>query len=155
MAESEIVSSPAVSQGRVVIASQSETNSAHCVDLRTGKAIWKRPFGRVISTPAISGDTVYGANVDGYVVAASLADGSPRWEYRAETVIVSSPAIVDDQVILGNSNGRIFALDRLSGEELWAYQTDGEVLSSPAIAGRDGLCGQRRYKAIRNQPHCP
>lgn len=137
LAENPIQASPAVADGVVFItsAAQSDTNSGYAIDLKTGKAIWKAPAGNIAASPAVVDGVIYGANLDGYVMAAGVQDGSPVWDFQNEAPVLSSPAVSQDQVVFGDGAGKVHALDRRSGKEIWSFQTDGEIWSSPAIAG--------------------
>jgi glycosidase/outer membrane protein assembly factor BamB len=155
MAEGGIQSSPVCNKDIVYIGSVTEGNSAHAIDLESGKKVWRLPAGMIVSSLAASGDEIFGANVSGDLMAAQAADGSPVWTYPCNSPVFSSPAILADQVLFGAMDGKLYALDRKSGKEQWSFQTHGEIWASPAVAGNTVFIGSTDgylYALDRNSP---
>jgi outer membrane protein assembly factor BamB len=100
--------------------------------------LWKfRTDGAVLSSPAISGDTVYiGSGAGYYVYALDAATGVEKWKFKTDGDVWSSPAIYDNTVYIGSGDGYIYALDSATGAEKWKYETGNQIsFSSPAISG--------------------
>jgi outer membrane protein assembly factor BamB len=101
---------PTISRGRVF--TLGSTGLLNCLDLETGKAIWRRDIGADNNSP------------------------QPEWGRT------SSPLIVDDLVIVsaGGSPGRsLVAYHRDSGEPAWRAGDDVASYSSPVLATLAGV----------------
>ena len=96
--------------------------------------------GPVYGTPAVVGDTVYAADVLGFVFALDAANGRVRWSTHIPTVVLpfplqvtSSPLVTEHNVIIGDLNGTAWALDRKSGRVRWSARPNGAAF--PAMWG--------------------
>ncbi len=100
-------SSAAVAGGRVVVGGRDKI--VHCLDARTGKAIWTFPTrARVDSSPAIAGGRVYLGSNDGRFYVLDLARGTKLWEFLAGAPLSASPAIGGGRVVIGSQDGRLY-----------------------------------------------
>src|SRR5580704_4992335 len=60
---------------------------------------WKfKTNGPVVSSPAVTIDTVYIGSNDHYLYALSTADGTERWKYKTGSRVASSPAVYAGRV---------------------------------------------------------
>jgi outer membrane protein assembly factor BamB len=94
--------------------------------------MWARPFSTYTSL-AISGNSLFGANIDSEVWAFDKSSGADMWKndnlkYRW----ITAPAVQGDYVVVGDIEGYVH----------WLQVGDG------ALAGRERLS----KKAIRAQP---
>jgi eukaryotic-like serine/threonine-protein kinase len=121
---------------------------------------WKfRAAGAIVSTPAVSGGTVYFGSSDHQVYALDERSGTLRWKFATHGRVSSSPAVADGRVYVGSFDGAFYALDAAQGTLAWKFATEGEhrfsarhlhgaepaaelmpdpfdvFLSSPALAG--------------------
>jgi eukaryotic-like serine/threonine-protein kinase len=171
-----ISSSPAVSEGVVYVSSVD--GNVYAVDAASGKERWKfaskgerrftapgihgamprtermpDPFDVFLSSPAVSGGTVYIGSGDQNVYALDAATGERRWTFATGDVVHASPAIADGVVYVGSWDRNLYALEASSGRERWRYTTGNDtvtynqigIASSAAISdgvvfvgGRDG-----------------
>jgi outer membrane protein assembly factor BamB len=134
--------SPGVSHGLVVAATLA--GRIFAVDENTGALRWSittgsalplntRPAGGwdiVVSSPTISGDTVFIGAPDGHLYALALATGNQIWKAATVGRIRATPAVAGDLVVVGSWNGRVFAFDRRTGAERWVHRTEGDTLDS-------------------------
>jgi eukaryotic-like serine/threonine-protein kinase len=91
------------------------------------KVRWQfRTKGQVLSTPAVSGDTVYVGSSDHVLYALDRASGNKKWEFQTESRITSSPAVVGGVVYFGSFDGNFYAVDAATGKENWRFATPGE-----------------------------
>lgn len=137
---------------------------------------YQAPGGPVYGTPAVSGGTVYAADVSGFVFALDAATGAQRWLTRVGTVtpypfqLTASPLVTDTAVVVGDLGGTVYALDRATGAQLWSARpnTDGY----PAIWGAPSITrvkvpggfrtlvlvpvssNEETYTATQQQPCC-
>ncbi|NEU58171.1 PQQ-binding-like beta-propeller repeat protein [Halorussus sp. MSC15.2] len=135
------VHGPTVADGTVYVGNSG--GSVNGIDAETGEERWLArwvPRG-VRSTPAVVGDTVYAASINGReILALDAATGERRWVERAGEPQdaryggTSSPAVAGDAVYVGRGDGQVVALSAADGSVRWRTDTDGPVDSSPAVA---------------------
>ena len=103
--------------------------------------------GRVYSSPAVVGGTVYvgsgdRGSEDRHVYAIDTESGEEQWRFQTDGTVFSSPAVAGGTVYVGShvgsrgtvsGGGHVYAIDAESGEEQWRFQTDRRVSSSPAV----------------------
>jgi eukaryotic-like serine/threonine-protein kinase len=91
------------------------------------KVKWKfHTGGQVISSPAVSGGTVYVGSTDGILHAIDRESGVQRWQFDAKSRVVSSPAVSNGIVYFTAYDGNLYAVDSQSGQLKWKFQTEGE-----------------------------
>ncbi len=102
-------SSAAVADSKVVIGGRDKF--IHCLNARTGKAIWTFTTGaRVDSSPAISGTNVYVGSNDGRLYVLELASGKKLGEFNAGAPLSASPAIAQGKLVIGSQDGKLYCL---------------------------------------------
>jgi outer membrane protein assembly factor BamB len=88
---------------------------------------WRfRTTGRVLTSPAIAGNTAYIGSTDGQLYAVNLADGKERWHFATKARITSSPAVADGVVYVLSYDNHLYAVDAATGKSKWAFATGGE-----------------------------
>ena len=87
------------------------------------------------STPAISGDTVLAASLDGFLYAVDLATGLQKWKYEAGEEIKTSPTVYRGTVFFGDGGGRFHAVDLATGKLKWQFEAEAEIVSSANYKG--------------------
>lgn len=99
--------------------------------------VWKfKTGGRVLSSPAVSGDRVYVGSSDGLLYAIDRASGAERWRFASKGPIASSPAVHGDLVYVSSLDGNVYAIERATGKQRWAFATKGERrFTAPGIHG--------------------
>ena len=127
------------------------------------KVLWTYEAGDAIeSSAAIVDGTVYVGSQTGELHAVNLADGKPKWKYKASadgigessptvagglgkvawtfktgTEIKSSPVVTGDKVLIGSYDSHLYALGAKDGKLAWKVQTEGYVHATPAVV--DGV----------------
>lgn len=108
------------------------------VELRTE---WSRSIGDGqgetfnMLVPAIDGDVIYAADVEGLVVAMDRTSGDVIWRKKLDIPVSGAVGAAYGQVLLGTLKGEVVALDSSSGEEQWRARVTSEVLAAPASNG--------------------
>jgi eukaryotic-like serine/threonine-protein kinase len=88
---------------------------------------WKfRTGGAIISSPAVSGGTVYFGSSDHNLYAVDVAAGALRWKFPTHGRITSSPALAAGRIYFGSYDSTFYALDAASGTLAWKFTTGGE-----------------------------
>lgn len=137
-----IMSSPAVSGGKVYVGARDGFLYALSAD--SGKLAWKydHEISWVISSPAVQDSMVYAGTSDGlFVQAVDSRTGAERWRRKTDVTVWSSPVISGDLLVYGDSRGRIVAVDRWSGADRWSFMTGGGVYGEPVPSGRRIFAG--------------
>lgn len=141
-ASSEVLSSPVVGQGFVVV--RSVDNRIVGFDARTGEKKWtvQRPSPpltlRVAPGMLIAGSDVIVAQPGGKLLSLVLATGAPRWEIAVGeargatelervTDIGGMPVVIDNDVCAVSYQGRVGCFDRLTGTARWTKEASSDV----------------------------
>jgi outer membrane protein assembly factor BamB len=83
----------------------------------------------------IDGESVYGANPHGDVIAISLATGRQLWRHHLKLALSGGPGAGQGLVLVGGSGGALVALAAANGAERWRVALNSELLSAPVVAG--------------------
>ncbi|WP_372861160.1 outer membrane protein assembly factor BamB [Spongiibacter sp.] len=85
--------------------------------------------------PAIDGDEIFIASVDGGVAALNKKTGKKLWKKAHKLTISGGVGVASTQLYVGTADGQVAVLDRLSGDVQWTAEVGGEVLGAPAGNG--------------------
>lgn len=102
--------------------------------------LWARGVGDGVKLtgarlePAVAGNRVFAASVDGQLVALEAGRGQQIWRAENATGYAGGPAADDDLVVVGTLEGEVIAYDAERGTERWRTQVSSEVISAPALA---------------------
>ncbi len=102
---------------------------------------WSRSIGEGqgktfnMLVPAVEGDSIYAADVEGLVMALDRMTGKVIWKEDLDLPVSGAVGAGYGLVVVGTLKGEIIALDASSGEEKWRAQVASEVLAAPAING--------------------
>jgi outer membrane protein assembly factor BamB len=158
-------SSPIVAGRRVYLHSrQDEREVVSCIDLGTGKLLWKDSYTVPYmmnpaamghgkgpkSTPVISGARLYTLGISGILSCYDAVAGKLKWrkEFSKEFKSTSpyfgtamSP-LVDRGLLIahvgGHDSGALTAFDAETGEVRWSWKGDGPGYASPIVAELEG-----------------
>ncbi len=109
----EFVNPPLVARGRVLTMTP-HTDHVHCVDLLTGRRLWKQPREEALSA-TLAGDELLLVISLRECRAIRVSDGEPIWRTRIEAPQGRGIA-VGGSFLLPGSNGRMQMLDIATGE---------------------------------------
>jgi outer membrane protein assembly factor BamB len=153
-------SSPLVSEGRAfVFARQGEEEVLMCLDLSTGRELWRsanpvayemnpaaRGHGKgPKSTPAISDGRVFTLGITGVLSAHDARTGKVVWrkdfsrQYPNTSPLYGtsmSPLVEGGLVIAhvgGHDKGALTAFEAATGKVKWSFEPDGPAYSSPVV----------------------
>jgi len=108
------------------------------INTETGDSIWDiTTTGPVKSSPAIAGNLVYFALLDGRVLALNRFTGKSVWEFKTGNYVFGSPTVMDGILYIGSGDFRIYALDAATGQLIWKYKANGTIPFSPVV--KDGI----------------
>ncbi len=143
---------PILAEGRVVV-SPRESNELHCLDLRSGRLVWKRPRNQGLYVAGILDGRVIVVGGRG-VEALSLATGEAAWK-EAVSLQNASPCgrgcIVSGRLLLPTDSPEVIEIDLANGRMLGGSagrggqasggQASGTVGRAAAAGGRVALPG--------------
>lgn len=132
-------SSPVIAEGRILL-TPPESNELHCLDLRSGKLLWKQPRGEALFLAGVEQGNVLLVG-QRQVSALQLDDGESAWEKPAwdadayEFPLGSSAAgtgfFADGQYFLPLSNAQVIAIDvETGGLTAKTSSREGQVLGN-------------------------
>jgi len=102
-------SSPAISERRVVIGSDSR--KVYGLERDSGAFLWDTGTGGVISSsPAIAGEKVYVGSGDGAIYCLGLETGLEEWSVMTGDVVYSSPCVQDGRLWVGSWDTRVYCI---------------------------------------------
>lgn len=154
-------SSPVVVGSRVYIFSrQEESEVATCLDLETGKVLWRDAYPTPYmmnpaasshakgpkSTPVLDHGKLYTFGINGILSCYDAATGNLRWrkefskQFKATSPYfgaAASPIVHDGLVIVhvgGHDSGALTAFEAQTGEVKWRWKEDGPGYASPIVA---------------------
>jgi eukaryotic-like serine/threonine-protein kinase len=82
--------------------------------------------GQVLSSPAVTTDTVYIGSSDHFLYALDRASGTQKWKFKTDGRITSSPAASAGVVYFASWDGNFYAVDAVKGELKWKFAVPGE-----------------------------
>jgi outer membrane protein assembly factor BamB len=132
-----VIATPVVKDGKVYVGSQS--GRFFCIDLATGKEVWKvEKDGFFEGNAAFAGDLVIAGCGDAFVYAWKAADGKEVWKFETQGEIHAgaNPWTGPDRkvrILIGSYDNKLYCLDALTGEKLWEYETANYVNGAAAI----------------------
>ncbi|MEB0207102.1 outer membrane protein assembly factor BamB [Pseudomonas sp. CCC3.1] len=86
-------------------------------------------------TPAVEGNTIYAADVNGIVMSLDRMNGDVQWKKDLELPVSGAIGVGYGLVMLGTLQGDVIALDASTGEQKWRARVNSEVLAPPATNG--------------------
>lgn len=100
-----------------------------CVDTKRGTVVWKKPSVGSVGL-AGDGESVFGVDETGQLVAMRQSDGEQRWlvdrlRYRQ----LSAPLALGRSVVVGDESGLVHLISRADGSALTRLSTDGSAIS--------------------------
>ncbi len=141
---------PALDGGRLFAAGRKGRVTAFDAD--TGKRIWRRDTGRLLSGGVGVGDgLVLVGDSEGTVIALDWRDGSEVWRAEVGNEVLAPPVVQSGHVVVQVVGNRVLSLDAADGHREWRFEREAPVLTlrgtSTPLAVSDaviaGLAGGR------------
>ncbi|MEX0320953.1 MAG: PQQ-binding-like beta-propeller repeat protein [Puniceicoccaceae bacterium] len=139
----QLFSAPAISGGKVFIGSA--TKELYCVDLKTGKLLWKKKASDWIrSRPLVINNKVFFASLDGKVTALKFdkTGQDQLWSKHAgHHQIFGDLAGNENGILVGSSDLYLYSLNHDTGNIQWKHSLiectyeDGERIMGDIVAG--------------------
>ena len=112
-------------------------------DPRTGKELWKLPYGElgfsIVPRPITGHGMVYICTsfMQSRLIAVRYDDGAPRieWKYTRQVSQMPSPIIVGEELyFVSDKGGIVTCLNAKTGKQVWRKRIGGNYSSSPIYA---------------------
>ena len=154
-----VMSSPVVYKGILYVGSMD--NACYALDAEDGRFRLKMRVREVVSSPVVSGHTVYFTS-ERYLYAMDgkarnwpleedlrpwwiqfwifgLAPPPPpvsgvEWGLRLTSTVSNTTPVIDDTTLYTTGDSRLIRVDLTTKEFDWTYRTGGTIRSSPALA---------------------
>src|SRR5690606_8309913 len=84
--------------------------------------------------PAVSGDRLFVASVDGEVRALDISNGRTLWSVNDKNREWSGGPAASGEMVVGDLGGDVHAFSPADGSVLWPTQLSSEVICAPEIA---------------------
>ena len=101
------------------------------------KTVWQASVGKsggYLFSPAVDGDAVLVAGMDGQITSLEAGTGRTRWKADVGQTLSGGVGAGAGMVLAATAKGELVAFDR-SGKPLWRAQLAGEVLAPPVVEG--------------------
>jgi outer membrane protein assembly factor BamB len=82
--------------------------------------------GAVMSSPAVTADSVYIGSNDHFLYALDRTSGKQKWKFKTESRVTSSPAVSGGLVYFGSFDGNFYAVEASNGQLKWKFGIPGE-----------------------------
>ena len=79
----------------------------------------------MLSSPAVSGSSLYVGSSDHFLYALDRQDGILKWKFKTGGRITSSPAVSEGVVYFGSFDAYFYAVDAATGALKWKFKTKG------------------------------
>lgn len=89
--------------------------------------------GDYVFSPAVDGDSVYAAGVDGNVARFDAESGKQLWRVETGKKLSAGVGVGSGLVLMATRKGEVLAYDP-DGKALWQSRVSSEVLSAPQVA---------------------
>lgn len=118
----------------------------------TGDVAWSTTVGEAAdrgtydnygSQPALEGDAVFVATLDGTVAALDVASGTVRWARDTEAPIQTGVEVADGRVYVSRMDDRDAAYDAATGDVIWEAHSLGESTTTPTVIASTLITGSR------------
>ena len=84
-------------------------------------------------SPAVDGDAVFAAGVDGTVARFDAKTGRRAWRINAEMMLSGGVGAGGGVVVVASDKGEVAAFDTATGKERWRARVSSEVIAPPVV----------------------
>lgn len=133
-----------ISDGKVLI-TPPESNEVYCLELSSGKLVWKKQRDKSLLLACVDQDKVLLLGPDS-ITALSLADGSAAWQMDVALPAGAIPSglgyLSDGHYYLPLSTGQVIAIDAAEGTAVDAVKASSDSIGGNLICHRGSILSQ-------------
>jgi eukaryotic-like serine/threonine-protein kinase len=131
-----VPAAPLISTDGTTLFTGSSARKFFAIDTTAGSIRWTADTKDwVWNTPAVSGDSVFAADISGNVYSFGVVNGKNPWPVvQPDGPITGSPLVQSSGVLVATESGSLFALDP-QGVKLWELPLAGNIYTTPAASG--------------------
>jgi outer membrane protein assembly factor BamB len=129
---------PALANGVAYVINKYGNGKA--IRLSDRKVLWElkldpRNHGKPtdVTAPVYHQGRVFGAFLDGYIVAGDAQAGTGLWVNKLNGHLESSPLAVGNRLYVGTDTTDVIALRATNGEVLWSFNSPAAIKASPSF----------------------
>lgn len=116
------------------------TTSVYALSLETGEKLWDHPLeGNVFGSPAVADNTLWVADIKGYLYALDTKDGSEKTRFKLSRATRCTPVVHNGVVYIGDDAGQVVAIDAKTAQERWHFNTEWPVDAPITVSDEQGL----------------
>jgi len=143
-----IHATPAISAGRLYVATLGAESPLLCFSLTDGSLEWRRVIEPVEAGLCVHDGAVFAGGLRGGVYRFDPSDSVETWRTTVDAPIRAAPGAVDSVLVVATSAGDVIGLHTRDGSRLWRIPMLEAVLATPVISGRNVLVVDRRGTLI-------
>jgi outer membrane protein assembly factor BamB len=128
-----IEGAPIVVEQQCLVASADK--HLYCLDVATGKELWKSKVGICRASPAVQGKRVVIGNINGEVFCLDRTSGEQVWKYEAVGGEIASGCNFHGSNVLVAAQGMPLTCLNDQGKVLWTFEIDGGSNGTPTVDG--------------------
>ena len=109
--------------------------------------LWRyKTGGPIYSSPAVAGQNLVIASMDGFLNALNLKTGKLAWKTQIGVQSIGTPLVRGDSIYVGGGKGDMFRLDSTTGEIRWQFHTGNSMAYKPCADDSGIYFGSRDYR---------
>jgi outer membrane protein assembly factor BamB len=105
-----------------------------CINLRTGKLVWKQPIKDATGGSIIVEDNLVVSTTDGALASYRLEDGHQLWVLETDGGCSAPPAYSDGRIFQPCDKGILYAVSAKDGSELYRVEVDDPMIGPVAVS---------------------
>lgn len=134
-------------EAKIIVIGQA-AGSIHCIDLQTGKPVWKiNEMNRCEGAPATGNDKLVFGNCDAALYTFSIATGKKTGatDLNPAGQVAGGAALDNKLAFTGTHGGDLICVDFEANKILWRFHdTDNSIYTTPALSTDKIICASDR-----------
>ncbi|MCJ7813040.1 PQQ-binding-like beta-propeller repeat protein [bacterium] len=103
-------------------------------DFDTGKTVWEKNKGSIISEPLIDGNRLICGNEEGQIFVLNTLSGEDLWEKDIGESISGYALNSDSTLIVATDEGTVYAFSSFDGILMWKQNLSGSIAANPVLS---------------------
>ncbi len=116
------------------VAQQWDSPILSAFNFNTGKTIWKKKKGSIITEPLIDGNRLIGGNEEGQIFVLNTQNGEDLWEKDIGESISGYALDSDSTLVVTADGGTVYAFSSFDGKLKWKQTLSGGITANPVLS---------------------